>query len=159
MSPRADLRHRGVMITRTWHPSWLAAALLSLSGCSDAGLKKDDMGRVTYDRAQPVTTDASSTIGRFSREDGCIIFIRNDGQRFLPILPEGAVYLVEPMRVLFQHDWAITGLDVSSSLVRSLRDDPVAVECGAIPAFITGFAPPGPPPPPPPPFLDSTSQK
>jgi hypothetical protein len=94
--------------------------------------------------------DGTLTDGRFSHEGGCVIFTLTDGRRFLPIMPEGQLYSVEPMRALFTHEWAVSGFDEKSDAVKSLRDDPVAVECGAAPAFISGIGPPGPPSPAPP---------
>jgi hypothetical protein len=146
--------------------SWLAA-LLALASCSDGGLQKDAQGRVRYDRARSVTVDARLTNGHFTHENGCIIFTISDGRRFLPILPEGQVYSVDPMEALFEYEWAVSGFDPSSPAVKSLQDHPVTEECEAEPLFFTGIHPPDPrpsvpapliPPPPPPHALPAHSQ-
>lgn len=147
---RVKEHQSGCMFKRIRKLSWPAAGLLVLYGCSEGGLQKDAQGRVAYEWAKPNSFDGTLTDGRFSHEGGCVIFTLTDGRRFLPIMPEGQLYSVEPMRALFTHEWAVSGFDEKSDAVKSLRDDPVAVECGAAPAFISGIVPPGPPSPAPP---------
>jgi hypothetical protein len=146
------------MFTSMKNPSWLAIAGLVLSGCDESGLQLDAEGRVAYEWPKPKIIDTNLTDGHFSQEHGCIVFTRYDGRRFLPILPEGQLYSVEPMHALFDDDWAVSGFDENSDAVKSLRDDPVAIKCNATPAFIAGIQPKGPPPPVPPPLSESPEE-
>ncbi|MEH6759227.1 MAG: hypothetical protein V7676_17220 [Parasphingorhabdus sp.] len=118
-----------------------------MSGCDERSLLIDAEGRVAYEWAAPADINPSITHGHFTRENGCIVFTRDDGRRFLPILPEGQLYAVEPMQSLFDGHWAISGLDENSAKVKSLKDDPVAMQCDAAPAFVTDIRPLGLSPP------------
>lgn len=139
---------------RTIPVSFCAAAVAVLGGCSDPGLRKHDDGWISYERAPSVSSGRGMTRGRFVRENGCTIFRSRAGQRLLLLMPKGQRISVEPERVLFAHEWGAFGLDASSPAVEALRDDPVAVGCGARPAFVSHIGPPDPPPPPPGPKVD-----
>lgn len=132
-----------------------AFVLSALSACQKAGLEKNDTGKVIYSQAPKETGSQAIAVGHFIHENGCLIFVTADGGRYLPILPEGAWFSVEPERILFNGSWQLEGFNQDSSTVRDLRTDPIALECGAEPAFVSNIGPAGKPPPVPPRLPDA----
>lgn len=124
-------------------------AWVGLGSCLESALKKNDRGWVFLSGADPVNSVNSETPVRFRRQNGCVVMETPNGQRFLPILPQGRQFGVEPESGLYQGRWKVLGLDTDSDRVIALQSDPLAKACDARPAFIldVGSAEPSPPVP------------
>lgn len=123
------------------------SALVGLSSCAENALSKSKDGWVSLSNANPINSVRSETPVRFARQKECVVIETPNGERFLPILPQGRQFAVEPEFSLYRGRWKVLGLDTDSDKVIALRSDPIAMACDARPAFILDIVSAEPPPP------------
>lgn len=124
------------MTSRPVIATLILPVVLGVSSCAENGLSKDSRGWVSFSKARSMASSNDEVQGEFRRRNGCIVFETPDGERFLPILPRGQQFTVQPEGALYQGRWVVMGLDTSSEAVIALRSDPIARACETRPAFI-----------------------